>query len=102
MVCSPTVCGFYSGTGMIFMLFVYVLLSTQPFLIKGIDDVDDAKRNAFGAMLTFVATFAISVFLMLKGSGVNGGEPRVDGDKEGYTRLNIDLSRTYGSEGVSN
>ena len=40
------------------MTFVYVMLSSQPFFIVGIEDVAAAQQNAFGALLTFVATFA--------------------------------------------
>ena len=39
---NSRLCTFYSFTGMLFTLFVYVMLSTQPFFVGGIDDVDHA------------------------------------------------------------
>ena len=94
---SPHCCGFYSATGMIFMAFVCVMLSAQPFFISGIEDLEEAKSSAFGALLTFCATFAISVVLIWK-NGESGQE--YDTAKEDYNRLNIDLKKQYG-EGQS-
>ena len=45
-----------------------VLLSTQPEFISGIEDVGEAKINAFGAMGMFIATFALSVFGLVRTS----------------------------------
>ena len=90
---SPHCCGFYSATGMIFMTFVYIMLSTQPFFITGIDDVEEARHNAFGALLTFCGTFAISALLIMKDKG--GGREYDTGDDD-YNRLNIDLKKNYG------
>eukprot|EP00985_Skeletonema_marinoi_P010095 scaffold4765_cov128-Skeletonema_marinoi.AAC.3 len=71
---SPTCCSFYSFTGIIFMLFVYIMLSTQPFFITGLPDIDLARKNAFGALMTFCTTFALSVFLIMKDSKAAGKE----------------------------
>jgi len=49
-------------------LFVGVLISTQPEFITGLDDSSIAKSNAFGAMGMFIATFALSVFGILRTS----------------------------------
>lgn len=38
----------------------------QPFLILGIKDVEVAKGNAFGAAATFLFTFLLSIFYLLK------------------------------------
>ena len=38
-----------------------MLLVHQPFYISGIDDLQTAKDSAFGAMITFLATFIISL-----------------------------------------
>ena len=46
--------------------FIGILLIKQPFLILGIDDVELAKGNAFGAAGTFLFTFLLSIFLLLK------------------------------------
>mmetsp|Transcript_22918 Transcript_22918/g.39212 ORF Transcript_22918/g.39212 Transcript_22918/m.39212 type:complete len:102 (+) Transcript_22918:136-441(+) len=65
---TSRVCAMYSFTGLLFTLFVGILLSTQPEFITGIEDVSLAKSNAFGAMGMFVATFALSVFGILRTS----------------------------------
>jgi hypothetical protein len=94
MVCNPHVCGFYSFTGTIFMTFVYVMLGSQPFFITGIEDVETAQQNAFGALMTFVATFVLSLFFIWK----NGGDDiEYDGSGDDNNRLNIDLKRDYGA-----
>ena len=46
--------------------FIGILLIKQPFLILGIDDVELAKGNAFGAAGTFLFTFLLSIFFLLK------------------------------------
>lgn len=38
----------------------------QPFFILGIEDVERAKGNAFGAAATFLFTFLLSIFYLLK------------------------------------
>lgn len=94
---SPTCCSFYSATGMLFMTFVYIMLSTQPFFITGIEDVGTAKSNAFGALLTFCVTFAISVALLIRGK--NSSEREYDtGEDDSYNKLNIDLKKNYGEQ----
>jgi hypothetical protein len=37
------------------------MLGSQPFFITGIEDVEAAQQNAFGALMTFVATFVLSL-----------------------------------------
>ena len=41
---------------------VGVMLSTQPFFVPGIEDPDQAKANAFGALGMFIFTFGLSAF----------------------------------------
>mmetsp|Transcript_17720 Transcript_17720/g.27566 ORF Transcript_17720/g.27566 Transcript_17720/m.27566 type:complete len:120 (-) Transcript_17720:204-563(-) len=55
-------CAIYSFTGILFTLYVGVLLSKQPFLLSGIDNDDDAKSSAFGAMGMFILTFGLSIY----------------------------------------
>jgi hypothetical protein len=38
------------------------MLSTQSFYITGIDDADEAKKNALGAMGLFMVTLAYSLY----------------------------------------
>lgn len=40
-----------------------MLLSHQPFYISGIDNVQEAKDSAFGAMFCFIIAFSISIVL---------------------------------------
>ena len=49
-------------------LFVGILLTTQPEYITGIEDVSEARTNAFGAMGMFVATLGLSLFGILRTS----------------------------------
>lgn len=76
------------------MSFVYLMLATQPFFITGIEDVEEAKTNAFGALITFCATFAISVALIMKNK--DSGREYDTADADDYNRLNIDLRKNYG------
>lgn len=54
-------CMYYSFIGTLFMLWVGIVITKQPFYIKGLEDVDQCRTNAFGAMWTFVLTFISSV-----------------------------------------
>jgi len=48
------------------------MLATQPFFITGLDDIEAARKNAFGALMTFCTTFLLSVFLVVKQSTMAG------------------------------
>jgi len=76
------------------MTFVYVILGSQPFFITGIEDVAAAQQNAFGALMTFVVTFVISLFFIRKSGG---DDIEYDGSAQGNDRLNIDFKRDYGA-----
>uniref|UniRef100_A0A7S0GJU4 Uncharacterized protein n=1 Tax=Proboscia inermis TaxID=420281 RepID=A0A7S0GJU4_9STRA len=54
-------CAFYSLIGAIFMFWVGIMVTKQPFYVGGLDDEDSAKESAFGAMGTFIFTFILSV-----------------------------------------
>ena len=41
---------------------VAVLLQTQPFYLTGIEDADEARKNALGAMGLFMLTLAYSLY----------------------------------------
>ncbi|KAL7550745.1 hypothetical protein ACHAWF_013968, partial [Thalassiosira exigua] len=90
---NPHCCSFYSATGIIFMIFVWAMLSTQPFFITGIEDVEQAKSNAFGALMTFCGLFVVSTAIMMK---ENGSGREYDTGDENYNKLNIDLKKEYG------
>merc|ERR1712183_766181 len=54
-------CALYSFTGILFTAFVGSVIKHQPLFIKGIDDQELAKENAFGAMGMFMFIFFSSV-----------------------------------------
>ena len=64
------------------------MLSTQPEFITGIEDVSEAKSNAFGAMGMFLATFALSLLGLAKGSSADEKE-RDSGMEGGYQLGNV-------------
>ena len=98
---SPHCCGFYSFTGMIFMSFVYAMLSAQPFLVAGIDDVEEARTSALGALITFGALFGVCVFLIYRNNeNAEGGRGEYDAATDDYNRLNIDLKKNYGEQKI--
>lgn len=53
-------CALYSFTGFVFTAFVGSMIKHQPLFIKGIDDQELAKENAFGAMGMFMFIFCSS------------------------------------------
>jgi hypothetical protein len=94
---SPHCCGFYSFTGMIFMSFVYAMLSTQPFFVTGIDEPEEAQSNALGALITFGVFFGVCVFLIHKNKKTGLA---YDTAADDYNRLNIDLKKNFGEQKV--
>jgi hypothetical protein len=44
---------------------VAMMLTHQPFYLGGIEDVEHAKRSAYGAMATFILTFIVSVLYII-------------------------------------
>lgn len=75
---------------------VAMMLTYQPFYIGGIDDVERAKRSAYGAMATFLLTFLVAVLYLimdaLKGvansrrNGGGGGNASMGGMSAGAQR----------------
>ena len=51
---------------------VILMLTHQPLFLGGIDDVDRAKSNAYGALFSFLVAFGVSVFYLIQ-NGVRGG-----------------------------
>lgn len=84
-MCSTKCIAIYSLTGIIFLVFVYTLLSTQPFFITGINDVNVAKTSALGALGAFVGMFIISIV------GICRSSRHVLGSDGAYNRLNVNL-----------
>eukprot|EP00804_Cyclotella_cryptica_P003737 CCRYP_008913-RA/>CCRYP_008913-RA protein AED:0.38 eAED:0.38 QI:0/-1/0/1/-1/1/1/0/62 len=56
--------------------------------------MEAAQQNVIGALLTFVATFIISMFFIWKNCGVESDYDMAGNDKN---HLNIDLKRDYGA-----
>mmetsp|Transcript_2487 Transcript_2487/g.3553 ORF Transcript_2487/g.3553 Transcript_2487/m.3553 type:complete len:105 (+) Transcript_2487:107-421(+) len=65
----------YSVAGFVFTLWIGILLATQPFFIAGIEDADQAKNNAFGAMGMFLFTFFASLGGMYYDSNFKKEQP---------------------------
>lgn len=61
-------------------LWVGVMLTTQPFFIGGIEDVDNAQRSAFGACFMFLFTFVVSAIGMVYDSTAGKKATAVDED----------------------
>ena len=56
------ICAIYSITGVLFMLWVWLLITHQPFFVgKIMHDVDTYRSSAHGAMWAFMATFTASI-----------------------------------------
>lgn len=68
-------CARYSVIGMLFMVMVSMMLTYQPFFIGGIEDLEQARSNAYGGAGTFLCIFVLSVvylvFDALRGGGNN-------------------------------
>eukprot|EP00536_Pseudo-nitzschia_multiseries_P014034 jgi/Psemu1/102164/gw1.649.17.1 len=58
-------CARYSVVGLIFMVMVSVMLTFQPFYIGGIEDIEQAKSNAYGGAGTFLFVFIVSVVYLV-------------------------------------
>ena len=87
-MCSTKCIAIYSFTGIIFLLFVYTLLSTQPFFITGINDINVAKTSALGALGAFVGMFIISIVGICRSSRHVLSSAL---DRGAYNRLNVNL-----------
>lgn len=92
--CS-NICAYYSAVGVLFTFWVGVMISKQAFFIAGVDDPDTMGSSAWGAMVMFICTFALSIYGMYHDSA----SKEVDGVEavgaEGY-QLNTGAN-DYGS-----
>jgi len=88
-MCSTKCIAIYSFSGILFLLFVYTLLSTQPFFITGINDVNVAKTSALGALGAFVGMFIISIVGICRSSRHVLSSDVID--RGAYYRLNVNL-----------
>jgi hypothetical protein len=61
-------------------LWVGVMLTTQPFFISGIEDVDNAQKSAYGACFMFLFTFVVSAIGMWYDSTFGKKPAASDGD----------------------
>mmetsp|Transcript_4002 Transcript_4002/g.6696 ORF Transcript_4002/g.6696 Transcript_4002/m.6696 type:complete len:103 (-) Transcript_4002:188-496(-) len=89
-------CAFYSAVGVLFTLWVGLLISQQSFYIAGIEDADEAKNSAFGAMGMFIFTFVASMAGIWYDSNYKQ-EPIAENEAtEGY-QLSTGDTPTYGT-----
>jgi len=47
---------------------VVMMLTYQPLILRGVEDLKMAKTNAYGALFSFVASFGASIFYLLQDS----------------------------------
>ena len=55
------------------------MISTQSFFIAGIEDPEEAKNSAFGAMGMFMATFVLSLYGILRSRSAKEDIDNADG-----------------------
>mmetsp|Transcript_9926 Transcript_9926/g.23954 ORF Transcript_9926/g.23954 Transcript_9926/m.23954 type:complete len:104 (+) Transcript_9926:96-407(+) len=79
-------CAGYSIVGAIFTLWVGVMLTTQPFFIAGIEDVEAATHSAFGAFWMFMFVFVLSAIGMFYDSNFSQ-KAAVEEETEGEYQL---------------
>lgn len=78
-------------------LYCWIILTTQPFYIAGIEDASKAQSSAFGAVVMFIATFALSIGGIWYDS-MYKAEPMIeDGAPEAEYHLSKDGVPTYGT-----
>lgn len=73
-----------------------MLISQQSFFIAGLEDVDVAKDNAFGAMGMFLVTFVLSLVGIWYDNNHKQEPISADEAAEGY-RLASGEATTYGT-----
>ena len=72
------------------------MISTQSFFIAGIEDPEEAKNSAFGAMGMFIFTFIASIGGIVYDTQFKKEVPPVDEAAEGYQLTQGDQP-TYGT-----
>jgi hypothetical protein len=72
------------------------MISAQPFYINGLEDPDEAKKNAFGAMGMFGFTFIASLLGMWYDANHKKEPVMNDAAAEGY-QLSTGDAPTYGT-----
>lgn len=78
-------------------LFVAVLITTQPFYLAGIEDVEKAQGSAYGATGMFLFTFLASIGGIWFDS-MQKIEPVANGtDPEAEYHLSHDIPTSYGT-----
>ena len=81
---------------MLLQLWVGIMISQQSFFIAGIEDAEEAKKNAFGAMGMFAVTFMLSLAGLLYDSMHKKVDVGSDEAAEGYQLSTGDVP-TYGT-----
>jgi hypothetical protein len=77
-------------------LMVVMMLTYQPLIIRGIENLASAKTNAYGALFTFVVSFGVSVFYLIQNRVLGGstdGRQRRRGD-ENHEYAGIPINST--------
>lgn len=55
---------------------VVMMLTYQPLIVGGINDLGIAKANAYGALFTFAVSFGLSIFYLVQHSILGGASDR--------------------------
>jgi hypothetical protein len=71
------------------------MIQSQSFYISGLEDPEEARKSAFGAMGMFVVTFVASCFGIWYDSQHKPDPADADGNESGY-HLSTDQT-TYGT-----
>jgi hypothetical protein len=75
------------------------MVTTQPFLIKGIDDADEARASAMGACAMFLFTFVLSA-LGIWYDSQNKSEPEV-ASENGNGEYQLQTEENFPNYGTS-
>jgi hypothetical protein len=76
------------------------MVTTQPFLIKGIDDADEARASAIGACAMFIFTFILSA-LGIWYDSQNKSEPEVANNENGNGEYQLQTEENFPNYGTS-
>ena len=75
-------CYCYGTQRTVLQVMVSMMLTYQPFYIGGIEDLEQAKKNTYGGVGTFLFVFILSVVYLvldaLRGGGDNNNNSRGD------------------------
>jgi len=81
------------------MVMVSMMLTYQPFYIGGIEDLEQAKSNAYGGVGSFLFIFLLSVVYLVFDALRGGGNDNGRGDTRQSLGMEYDAVPTSGMGG---